>query len=48
MIYVLFHTLHFILFADDTNILCCHKDLDILTEIVEKELQILKCLFDSN
>lgn len=41
-------TLHFILFAVKTNVLCCHKDLDALTEIVEKGLQILRCWVDSN
>ena len=39
---------NFILFADDTNILCSGPNLDTLIETVGKELSMLKKWFDSN
>uniref|UniRef100_A0A8C6LAH3 Reverse transcriptase domain-containing protein n=1 Tax=Nothobranchius furzeri TaxID=105023 RepID=A0A8C6LAH3_NOTFU len=41
-------TLHFILFADDTNVLSFGKDLITLMDKVEKELNALKCWFNLN
>uniref|UniRef100_A0A671WE94 Reverse transcriptase domain-containing protein n=1 Tax=Sparus aurata TaxID=8175 RepID=A0A671WE94_SPAAU len=41
-------TLNLILFADDTNMLSCGKNLETLIDIVEKQLFLLKKWFDSN
>ena len=37
-----------IIFADDTNLICCGENLDQLLDTVEHELKILKQWFDSN
>lgn len=41
-------TLTTILFADDTNLLCCGDNLEQLLDTVEKELKKLKSWFDAN
>ena len=41
-------TLKTILFADDTNVLCCGDTLEQLLDTVGNELKILKSWFDSN
>ena len=41
-------TLKTILFADDTNLLCCGDNLEQLLDTVEKELIKLKSWFDAN
>lgn len=40
--------LHFVLFADDTNLLCSGKDLRHLLDTVERELGTIKRWFDIN
>ena len=41
-------TLKTILFADDTNVLCCGDTLEQLLDTVGNELKKLKSWFDSN
>ena len=40
--------LHFVLFAHDTNLFCAHKNLQCLTQQVNKELNRLSDWFSSN
>ena len=40
--------LHFILFADDTNVFLCHKLLDVLIETINNELKLISTWFCAN
>jgi Reverse transcriptase (RNA-dependent DNA polymerase)/Endonuclease-reverse transcriptase len=40
--------LHFILFADDTNLLLAHKNLDVLIALINAELSKVACWFECN
>ena len=40
--------LYFILFADDTNLLCWHEDIQTLLKIINQELSILADWFKAN
>ena len=41
-------TVNTVLFADDTNLLCCGDNLEQLLDTIEKELNRIKIWFDEN
>ena len=47
-IYRVSHDLHFVVFADDTNIVCSGEDLKHLVDVVNKEMKKIKSWFDTN